>query len=455
MPLKVEMLPVAEITPNAGNPREHPEWQVAQIAASIERFGFSNPILLSKSGTVIAGHGRLMAADRLGLETVPVIRLGHLSELEARELLLADNQIGDNSAWNEDLLSTFLSELRADGGDLEVLGFTEEELADLIGDADLDEEPPAELGDPDFVPEPPPDPVTETGMVWVMGDHRLICGDSTSKSDVSRLCEGAEVDACWTDPPYNVNYEGSAGKIANDNMGATDFRRFLVSAFSAAFSVIRPGGPIYVAHADTEGLSFRGAFRDAGFKLSGCLVWVKPSLVLGRSDYQWRHEPILYGWKPGAAHSWYSGRANTTVMETPTEAVRVMPDKTVQIDLGDQTLVVSGENLSLAALDGSVIRHDKPARNGEHPTMKPVGLICGMLENSTKRGDVVLDIFGGSGSTMIAAHKLGRASRLVELDPKFCDVIVDRWQTFSGQKAVLEGDGRTFDEVRKIKCKAA
>lgn len=193
------MLPVAEITPHAGNPREHPEWQVAQIAASIDKLGFNNPILISKSGTVIAGHGRLMAADRLGMETVPVIRLGHLSEVEAREFLLADNQIGDNSGWNEELLSSFLTQLRADGGDLDVIGFSEEELADLIGDADLDEEPPAELGDPDFVPDPPPDPVTETGMVWVMGDHRLICGDSTSKSDVSRLCEGAEVDACWTD----------------------------------------------------------------------------------------------------------------------------------------------------------------------------------------------------------------------------------------------------------------
>lgn len=454
--MKIEILPISEVIPNAGNPREHPEWQVAQIAASIETFGFSNPILISKTGMVIAGHGRLLAADRLGLEEVPVIRLGHLTDLQARELLLADNQIGDNSAWNEELLASFLAGIRDDGGDLDVLGFSQEQLDDLLAGADLDMDPPeAGFGDPDFLPEPPPSPVSEPGMVWLLGKHRLICGDATSKTDVARVCEGAEADACWTDPPYNVNYEGSAGKIANDNMGTTDFRRFLIGAFSAAFSVMRAGAPIYVAHADTEGLNFRVAFRDAGFKLSGCLAWVKPSLVLGRSDYQWRHEPILYGWKPGAAHSWYGGRANTTVLESDGAKIRVMPDKTIQIDMGDQTLVITGERLSMEAHDGSVIRHDKPVKNAEHPTMKPVGLICSMLENSTKRGDVVLDLFGGSGSTLIAAHKLGRVARLVELDPKFCDVIVERWQTFAGAKATLEGDGRSFDEVRKIKCKAA
>ena len=454
--MKIEMLPLGQVLPNAGNPREHPDWQVAQIAASIEKFGFSNPILISKAGMVIAGHGRLLAADRLGLVEVPIIRLGHLSDLEARELLLADNQIGDNSAWNEELLASFLAGIRDDGGDLDVLGFSQEQLDDLLSDADLGmDAPEAGFGDPDFIPEPHQVPVSELGMVWLMGKHRLICGDATSKSDVARVCEGTDVDACWTDPPYNVNYEGAAGKIANDNMGSTDFRRFLIGAFSAAFSVMRPGAPIYVAHADTEGLNFRSAFRDAGFKLSGCLAWVKPSLVLGRSDYQWRHEPILYGWKPGVAHSWYGGRANTTVIESDGARIRVMPDQTIQIDMGDQTIVVSGEKLSMEAHDGSVIRFDKPARNAEHPTMKPVGLIGGMLENSTKRGDMVLDLFGGSGSTLIAAHKLGRIARLVELDPKFCDVILERWQTFTGEKAMLEGDDRSFDEIRKIKCKAA
>ncbi|MGO4917662.1 site-specific DNA-methyltransferase [Pseudogemmobacter sp. W21_MBD1_M6] len=453
--MKIEMMPPARLVPYARNARTHDDWQVAQIAASIAEFGFCNPVLAGADGVIIAGHGRIMAAERLGLSEVPVIMLDHLSPTQRLALLVADNKIADNAGWNEALLSSLLAELRDEAFDLDILGFSDSELDDLLADADLDHDPPPSFGDPDFVPEAPPAPVTETGMVWCLGKHRVICGDSTSRADVERLCGDNPVDACWTDPPYNVNYEGTAGKIANDNMGSTEFRRFLIGAFGAAFAVMRAGAPMYIAHADTEGLNFRAAFRDAGFKLSGCLIWVKPSLVLGRSDYQWRHEPILYGWKPGAAHSWYGGRANTTVPKSDASPIRIMPDGTIQVDVGDQTLVVSGEKLSIEAHDGSIIRADKPSRSADHPTMKPVGLISGMLENSTKRGDVVLDIFGGSGSTLIAAHKLGRIARLVELDAKFCDVIVQRWQTFSGETATLEGDGRSFDEVRKIKCKAA
>ena len=210
-----------------------------------------------------------------------------------------------------------------------------------------------------------------------------------------------------------------------------------------------------MAHADTEGLSFRKAFVDAGLKLSGCLVWVKPSLVLGRSDYQWRHEPILYGWKPGAAHSWYGARDKTTVIEHKGEAVRIMDDGSIQVDVGGQVVVVEGENLSMRSLDSSVIRADKPARNGEHPTMKPVSLIEGMLANSSIKGDSVLDLFGGSGSTLIACERMGRRARLMELDPRFCDVICKRWQELTGKKAVHEESGVEFDKVRGKKCKAA
>lgn len=448
------MTPLDRLAPYVRNARTHSEGQIAQIAASIMEFGFTNPILVGGDGVIIAGHGRLQAAQRLGLAEAPVIVLDHLSPAQRRALVIADNRIAENAGWDETLLKSELAALRLEAFDLELLGFSDEELDQLLASAGLDDAPPPALGDPDFVPEASTAaPTTRRGDVWRLGDHRLMCGDSTSRGSVEALCLGAPIDACWTDPPYNVNYSTKAGSIANDNLESSEFRRFLCEAFSCALSVMRPGAPIYVAHADTEGLNFRAAFRDAGFKLSGSLVWVKPSLVLGRSDYQWRHEPILYGWKPGAAHSWYGGRTRTTVFERGREPVRLMPDGTLQVDAGGQTIVVSGENLSLETFDGSVIRADKPARNGEHPTMKPVGLILEMLENSTKRGDRVLDVFGGSGSTLIAAHKSGRIARLMELDERYCDVIVNRWQTFTGLEARRDGDGRTFAEATP--CKAA
>ena len=445
--MQITMMPTAELVPYARNARTHPEWQIAQIAASIREFGFTNPLLIAPDREIIAGHGRLLAAQSLGIEDLPTIILGHLSPAQRRALVIADNKIAENAGWDEERLSAELAELRAEGYELDVIGFSEAELEELLAGMDSGTGLPAVLGDPDFVPEPPPVPVCRTGDVWLLGKHRVMCGDSTALEDVERLCAGA-VEACWTDPPYNVNYEGAAGKIANDNMGASEFRRFLLSAFSCAAAVMKPGAAIYVAHADTEGLNFRAAFRDAGFKLSGCLVWVKPSLVLGRSDYQWRHEPILYGWKPGAAHRWFGGRAQTTVSEAPGQPVRIMPDGTVQVDVGDQVVVIRGEGLALETYDGSVLRVAKPSRNTEHPTMKPVELVERHLENSTRAGDRVLDLFGGSGSTLIACHNGGRAARLMELDPKFCDVIVQRWQVYTGQRATLEGDGRAFEDLR-------
>ena len=441
------MMPTERLVPYARNARTHSDHQIAQIAASIAEFSFTNPILIGDDGVIIAGHGRLMAAQRLGLAEVPVVVLSHLTEAQRRALVIADNKIAENAGWDEELLRQELAALRSEGFELEIVGFSDEELADLLGGLDDDGAPLPQLGDPDHVPATAVRPVSARGDVWCLGDHRVMCGDSTSLSDMGILCGGRLVDACWTDPPYNVAYEGTAGTIQNDNMSAGDFRKFLFSAFHAAHSVMRAGAPMYVAHADTEGVNFRKAFADAGFKLSGCLVWVKPSLVLGRSDYQWRHEPILYGWKPGAAHSWYGGRANTTVFEKPGAPVRVMPDGTLQIEVDGQVLVVSGQGLTVEAVDQSVIRFDKPSRNAEHPTMKPVGLILEMLENSTKKGDLVLDPFGGSGSTLIACHKVGRVARLMELDEKFVDVIVRRWQEFTGLKATLEDDGRAFADL--------
>lgn len=453
--LQVTTAKVVDLIPYVRNSRTHPEWQVAQIANSISEFGFVSPCLVGEDGVLIAGHGRLMAAQRLGLEEVPVIVLDHLSDAQRRALVIADNKIAANAGWDEDMLREELAALAHDSFDLDLLGFSEEELGELMDFGEEDDTLPAVPGDEDHVPEPPAIYTSAPGNIWILGDHRLMCGDSTSRVDVEALCDGEQIDCCWTDPPYNVNYEGTAGKIANDNMGATEFRRFLIEAFSCAAAVMRPGAPIYVAHADTEGLNFRKAFQDAGFKLSGCLVWVKPSLVLGRSDYQWRHEPILYGWKPGGPHSWYGERDKTTVIEHKGESVRIMPDNSIQVDIGGQVVVIEGEKLSMRSLDSSVIRHDKPAKNADHPTMKPVGLIREMLDNSSVRGDTVLDLFGGSGSTLIACQQTGRKARLMELDPRFADVICLRFIEQTGKQPILEGDGRTFEAIRAEQTKGA
>lgn len=445
--LKVRMVKVAKLAPYAGNARLHPDWQVAQIAASIAEFGFCNPILVGGDGVIVAGHGRLLAAERLGMDTVPVIELGHLTPVQQRALVIADNKIAENAGWDEDLLRSELAALQADGFDLDVVGFSDAELDELLAGVEEDALP-AELGDPDFVPETPPAPVTRPGDVWVLGSHRVICGDATDAAVVERVCDGP-VDACWTDPPYGVACDGAAGRIANDDLPAAEFRAFLRAALGAVAKVMQPGAPIYVAHADLNGLSAKvvRAVQDAGFHVQNCLIWVKPSLVLGSCDYQARHEPILYGWKPGAAHAWFGGRSQTTVLEGGGVQLRVMPDGSVQVDLGDQTVVIRGEGLELEAVEGSVLRFDKPSRSAEHPTMKPVELICRMLENSTRPRAVVLDPFGGSGSTLIACESLGRRARLVELEPRFVDVIVRRWETFTSRSAVRE-DGVAFADLR-------
>jgi DNA modification methylase len=454
--MQVVMFPVGRLVAYARNPRTHSDEQIAQIAASIIEFGFTNPILIGPDDVIVAGHGRLEAAKRLDMAEVPVIVLGHLSDAQRRALVIADNRIAENAGWDEALLRSELAALQGLSFDVDLLGFTEAELADLLAEAGpIDGPEAAQFGDDGFVPDAPATPVSKAGDIWRLGPHRVMCGDSTSQVDVAALCGGGLVDACWTDPPYNVAYEGKAGKIANDDMAPGEFRTFLRGAFGCAFGVMKPGAPIYVAHADTEGLNFRAAFRDAGFKLSGCLIWVKPSLVLGRSDYQWRHEPILYGWKPGAAHAWFGGRAKTTVFEGSTLPLRVQRDGTLHFDVAGKIFVVSGQNMAVESFESSVIRVDKPHRNAEHPTMKPVELVERMLENSTQRGGIVLDLFGGSGSTLIACQKLGRAARLMELDSKFCDVIVRRWETFAGAQAKLEPEGQSFTDVEQLRKGAA
>lgn len=440
---KSRMRKVADLVPYARNARTHTPAQVDQVAASIRRWGWTMPVLVqAETSGIIAGHCRILAAERLGIDEVPTVEAIGWSEAEVRAYILADNKLALNAGWDEALLAQELADLDEMGFDLDLIGFSEAELSAL------DPEKSKGKTDPDDVPEPGPTPVSRRGDVWILGPHRVTCGDSTSVDDVERAMGGVMADGCWTDPPYNVNYESAAGKIQNDHMGDDQFAAFLLDAFVAAFAVLKPGAACYVAHADIEGLNFRAAFKSAGFKLSGCLIWRKNALVLGRSDYQWQHEPILYGWKPGASHRWYGGRKMTTVADLSDGTVfGLNSDGSVTVRVGQQSLIISGTDLKVEPVEPTVIECDRPKASADHPTMKPVALIERMLKNSTRAGDIVLDLFGGSGSTLIACETLGRHARLVELDPKFVDVIVRRWQEFTGKAATLEADGRSYDIV--------
>lgn len=404
----IEQTGIDALIPYARNSRTHSETQIAQIAASIREFGFTNPVLIDGDGGIIAGHGRVLAARKLGLSAVPTIRIDYMTEAQKRAYVIADNKLALNAGWDDELLALELGELQAEGFDLSLTGFDDDELAKLrIGIEGVVEG----LTDDDEAPEVQAQAITVPGDVWVLGNHRLLCGDSTSMDDLAKLCGGQLVDMWLTDPPYNVAYEGKtkdALTIKNDAMSDDKFRQFLRDAYTAADSVMKPGAVFYIWHADSEGYNFRGAARDAGWTVRQCLIWKKQSMVMGRQDYHWRHEPCLYGWKDGAGHLWATDRKQTTVLE-----------------------------------------FDRPTRNAEHPTMKPVALFEYQMLNNTKGGDIVLDSFGGSGTTAIACEKHGRHARLMELDPKYCDVIVRRWQAFTGRTATLEATGQAFDQLEQ------
>jgi DNA modification methylase len=434
---ELKNLPVSSLVPYERNARTHGADQVEQLMRSIKEFGFTNPLLVDEQNRIIAGHGRLQAALALRMESVPCVVLTGLTDAQRRALILADNKLALNAGWDAALLTAELQDLKLEGFDLTLTGFSLEDLDAMVGDLEPE-------NDPDAAPDLPAEPVTKPGDVWVMGPHRLVCGDSTSVDNLDRLTQGALCDVCWTDPPYNVAYETKAGKIANDDLDDKEFRDFLGAAMTAAYTQMKPGASIYVAHADTEGLNFRAAYRAAGFKLSGCLVWAKDSLVLGRSDYQWKHEPILYGWKPGSRHRWYGGRKLTTIIDLDQDGspFKRRDDGKYEIRIGDAVMVIDGA-ATVQELVPSVINEPKPKRSEGHPTMKPVALIERMLRNSARPGDLVLDLFGGSGSTLIAAERLGMCARLSELDPGYCDVIVKRYEQYTGRKATLEvSDGQ-------------
>ena len=385
---------VADLIPYARNSRTHSDEQVAQIAASIKEFGWTNPILTDGDNGLIAGHGRLLAARKLGHKEVPTIELVGLTDTQKKAYIIADNRLALNAGWDNEMLKLEFDQLTELGFDVELTGFSLDEIA-ALAPIELN----AGLTDEDEAPPLPPEPKTKPGDIYKLGKHRLMCGDSTSIDHLERLCGGQAVDMWLTDPPYNVAYEGKTKEsltIQNDSMGDDQFRQFLRDAYVAADAVMKAGAVFYIWHADSEGYNFRGAAQDAGWKVRQCLIWKKSSMVMGRQDYHWKHEPCLYGWKEGAGHLWATDRKQTTILE-----------------------------------------FEKPHRNGEHPTMKPVALFEYQLLNNTKGGDIVLDSFGGSGTTMIAAEKNGRVGYLMELDPKYCDVIVKRWEDFTGKTAEL------------------
>ena len=377
-----KMVPVDKLIPYINNAKVHSEDQVTRIASSIREFGFLSPIIIDPEFNVIAGHGRLMAAKKLGWDTVPCIIVEGLTEAQRKAYILADNKLGELADWDMELVTSELEMLLDDDFDVDLIGFSEDELNKLLNQDDTEAEEDdfdvdAELEKPTF---------SESGDVWLLGRHRLICGDSTDQNVINTLMDGKKANLVVTDPPYNVNYEGSAGKIKNDNMASDKFYTFLFDAFSCMEQAMANDASIYVFHADTEGLNFRKAFQDAGFYLSGCCIWEKPSLVLGRSPYQWQHEPCLYGWKQKGKHQWYSGRSDTTIW-----------------------------------------KFDKPKKNADHPTMKPIPLLAYPIKNSSMTNSIVLDPFGGSGSTLIACEQTERICCTCELDEKFCDVIVKRY----------------------------
>jgi DNA modification methylase len=397
---EMQLVSITKLVPYVNNARTHSPEQINKLRSSLREFGFINPVIIDRDFGVIAGHGRILAAKEEGIAEVPCVFADHLTEAQKKAYILADNRMGMDAGWDEELLRVEIEALQAEAFDLSLTGFDEKELSDLFKrDGDVQEDDfdvDAELEKPTF---------SKSGDVWTLGRHRLVCGDSTKAETFDTLMQGRKANLVVTDPPYNVNYEGTAGKIKNDNLADEKFYQFLFDAFSNIEKVMADDASIYVFHADTEGLNFRKAFADAGFYLSGCCIWKKPSLVLGRSPYQWQHEPCLYGWKKSGKHQWYADRKQTTIWE-----------------------------------------FEKTKKNTDHPTMKPIPLLAYPIQNSSMSNTLVLDPFGGSGSTLIACEQTDRDCYTIELDEKYCDVIVKRYieQAGSADGVSVERDGKTY-----------
>ena len=413
MAQRIEHWPLEKLVPYARNPRTHSEAQVAQIAASIAEFGFNNPILVDTTAGIIAGHGRLLAARKLQLQQVPVIVLDHLSETQKRAYILADNQLALNAGWNEEILRLELGALQDDDFNLSLIGFEDEELARLLAAQEAAEG----LTDEDAVPELPTTPVSVSADHWVLGNHKLLVGDATNEADVGRLMAGEAADLVFTDPPYNVDYEGYTEdrlKIKGDRMSDDEFKQFLEAAFRSCRTAVKAGASLYVCHSSSWQREFQNALETTGFEVRCQIIWAKNTFAWGFGRYKFQHEPLSYCHVAGQKDAWYGDKSQSTLWE-----------------------------------------EKKPAANRTHPTAKPVELIERALLNSSKAGDLVVDLFGGSGSTLIACERRGRKARLMEIDPKYADCIVRRYQGYTGKPAVLEGDGRTFDEIAGERLKEA
>jgi DNA modification methylase len=406
---KQELRSPDQLIPALTNARTHSAAQIKQIAASIQKFGFTNPILIGPDNVIIAGHGRLRAAKKLALPEVPVIVLAHLTEAQRRALAIADNQLALNAGWNEELLRTELAALAEENIDLTVLGFDNAELDRLRAEVDA-----TGLTDVDAVPDAPVLPITVVGDLWRLGENVLLCGDATRRTDMDLVLAGKGADMVFTDPPYNCQYQGKTShklRIENDALGGR-FYEFLHASCSNLLAVC--DGALYVCMSSAELHTLFQAFTDAGGHWSTYVIWAKHHFTLGRADYQRQYEPILYGWREGGEHFWCGARDQSDVWSIP-----------------------------------------RPLANREHPTMKPVELVERALQNSSRPGDIVLDPFAGSGTTLIACARQKRTACLIEIDGRYADVICRRWQEYTGERAILDGDGRTFDEIAQSRLKKA
>lgn len=404
----LQKVPLDELVPYARNARTHSKEQILQLRASIREFGFLNPCLIDKDYNVIAGHGRIMAAREEGLTELPCVFAEHLTEAQKRAYIIADNRLAMNAGWDEEMLSVELSELEGADFSIDLLGFTDAELQELLGTVETEEDNfdlTAALEKASFV---------NPGDIWTVGRHRLICADATKAEQVERLMDGKKANLILTDPPYAVSYKSSSGlSIKNDNLGKEEFYQFLLTAFENMVNVSETGASAYVFHADTEGLAFRRAFEEAGFHLSGVCIWAKDSLVLGRSPYQWSHEPILFGWTKKGKHKWYAGRSEKTIWH-----------------------------------------FDKPRRNENHPTSKPIDLLSYPIQNSSQANSIVLDLFGGSGSTLIACEQTDRVCYMAELDDKYVSVILRRYVEFKNGESkdvFVERNGKKIPYEKLVK----
>lgn len=408
---EMQKIPIGKLIPYVRNARTHSPEQIAKLRSSLREFGFINPILIDRDFNVIAGHGRLAAARDEGFTEVPCVYVDHLSEAQKKAYILADNRMAEDAGWDEEMLRVEIESLQEMAYDLSNTGFSVEELAAMFGT----DEKEAKDDDFDLTAALEKAAFVEPGDLWTVGRHRLLCGDATQPEDVQRLMDGKRANLIVTDPPYGVSFKSSSGlTIKNDSIKDEEFYAFLLSSFKNMADVLEKGGAAYVFHADTEGLNFRRAFTDAGFHLAGCCIWVKDSLVLGHADYQWQHEPILYGYLPNGKHKFYGDRKQTTIWN-----------------------------------------YAKPKRNENHPTSKPLDLLCYPITNSSQENSIVIDTFGGSGSTMMACEQTGRTCYMSELDPKYASVILRRYVEDFGNadQVTVERGGKTLtytDLVREV-----